>query len=61
MSEVSKGLLLPVLGINSCLEPGKIYKKSSIFSSNIHIKKYKVYSLYNHCKLCWIYKMHSCN
>jgi hypothetical protein len=28
--EVSKGLFLPILEINSCLEPDKIYKKSHI-------------------------------
>jgi len=33
MRKVSKGLLLPILGINSCLKPDKMYKKwFSIFS-----------------------------
>ena len=63
MRKVSKGLLLPILGINSCLKPDKMYKKWFLIFSYIYIYierniKYIICTvIVNYAG----YKIHSCN
>lgn len=57
--KVSKGLLLPISRINSCLKPDKMYKKwFSIFSCIERNIKYIICTvIVNYAG----YKIHSCN